>query len=193
MDSSTQQAVDARALLDAAYQKRGKKADETATINDWHNKIGLGTFDRGALQAMIVNRGGLFSKLEVDAAQIEMQGRKSAAIFSADPTGLQKAAAAKASIDFLDAGGDDEKASFAWAEERASAQIDYKAATKSSSSKAADVTSSNSIVKLLVAAREEATVAGKSAADYISMPSYQKAVDLSQLINRSRSSVSWTL
>ena len=84
-ESFTQVVLDARAALNAGYQKLGKTGDNTTNYDQWENVVGMKNMDRRTLYAISSNQGGLFSQDEMDAANGQMAVQESNAMTAADP------------------------------------------------------------------------------------------------------------
>ncbi|MGF1619900.1 MAG: hypothetical protein ACFCUR_04730 [Rhodomicrobiaceae bacterium] len=93
-------ALDARAALNAGYEKLGKVANDQTTASEWFDTVGLANLDRRTLYAIASNQGGMFSETEISAAQSTMADRHSQAIHG---FGKSTADIFKASVDYLDA------------------------------------------------------------------------------------------
>lgn len=123
-------AKDARASLDAAYEKIGRTTDMYTTDAEW--KTAIAGLDRRSLYAIASNQGGQFSEIEQGAAKTSMSKQVDTAMGLDNPVAAanQTSAMSKAEIQFLEGVSDEEKTSFDWAKRRASAQFGYEVLSK---------------------------------------------------------------
>ncbi|PPQ32539.1 hypothetical protein CCR94_04965 [Rhodoblastus sphagnicola] len=191
--SFAQVALDARATLDAGYQKLGKTADYETTGQQWSDTLGLNNLDRRTLYAISSDQGGMFSKVEVDAAQFFMSKQEGDVITAADPLHTNPSAAYKAATDFLDSASSEEKSSLGWAQARGTAQAGYLLTMKNAGRAAANVDTGNPIVNLFANSYAELAATKSASLDPRDMPSWQKAVDLWALQSDETPSISWTV
>src|SRR5262245_40288443 len=143
-------AKDARATLDAGYRTLGKTGDVYTTGEEW--KVAFGGTGRRSLYAVASNEGGQVSKEEQGAAQYLMAQQQGAAMgLDADAIRFQDdpAAGYKAGIAFLDGVSDEEKASFAWAVQRAASQYAYEVLMRRDGKEPEVLDSTNPVVKMI--------------------------------------------
>jgi hypothetical protein len=176
--SFAQVALDARAAINAGYQKLETVGNTKTTAHDWKNTVGFGDLDRRSLYAIASNQGGLFSDQEINQAEMEMANRISDVLLAANPLNQDPAAGYKAVIDYLDAGSSEELVSIDWAQERASAQWGYQTIMRLEGRPAEDVETDNLFVKLFVAAYDELAATNDGSQDVRNMPSWRRALEL---------------
>ncbi|MBB4200744.1 hypothetical protein CCR94_12670 [Rhodoblastus sphagnicola] len=191
--SFAQVTLDARAALDAGYQKLGKTADYETTGAQWSDTLGLKSLDRRTLYAISSNQGGMFSQVEMDAAKIFMEKQEGDVITAADPLHTNPSAAYKAATDFLDSVSSEEKSSLEWAQERGTAQAGYLLTMKNAGRAAANVDTGNPIVNLFAKSYAELAATKNASLDPRNMPSWQQAVDLWTFQAEETPSISWTV
>lgn len=168
-------ANNARATLDAGYQKLGKAPDIYTNYDDW--KTAFGGMDRRSLYAVASNEGGQFSKMEQDTAHELMSDQEAAAMgltngtFQSDP-----AAGFKAGVAFLDSVSPEEKAgSFEWAEQRAAVQYGYESAMRQKGEEPENLDSDSSVVKMLKGAMDALRSLNDASKTLEDMPQYKQA------------------
>jgi hypothetical protein len=176
----TQVAQNGRALLDAGYEKLGKKADFETSGKQWQEVVGLNAeTDRRTLFAIASNEGGQFSPVERDAARHFMAEQQSAAMFG--PLGAANqdfGTMFKDNIDFLDSVSPEEKASLDWMASRGAAQWSYEQRMRDEGRAAENVSTGNPYVELFRSSYDELAATGSVARDPRDMPSYMKALEL---------------
>jgi hypothetical protein len=192
-ESFTQVVLDARATLNAGYQKLGKTGDDTTNIDQWENVAGLKNMDRRTLYAISSNQGGLFSQAEIDAAGTEMAIRESNAMTAADPLHQNPAAAYKAGVDYLDQASPEEKASLKWAEDRGSAQAGYLLCMQDAGRTPENVSTGNPVVDLFAKAHFQLSKSKNPSLSPQDMPAYKQAIQLWSQLNEEGHTLSLTL
>ena len=192
-ESFTQVVLDARATLNAGYQKLGKTGDDTTNFDQWENVVGLKNMDRRTLYAISSNQGGLFSQAEIDAAGTEMAIRESNAMTAADPLHQNPAAAFKAGVDYLDQASPEEKASLKWAEERGSAQAGYLLCMQDAGRTPENVSTGNPVVDLFAKAHFQLSKSKNPSLSPQDMPAYKQAIQLWSQLNEEGHTLSLTL
>jgi hypothetical protein len=192
-ESFTQVVLDARAALNAGYQKLGKTGDDTTNYDQWENVVGLKDMDRRTLYAISSNQGGLFSQAEIDAAGCVMTIRESDAMTAADPLHQNPAAAFKAAIDDLDQGSPEEKASLKWARDRGCAQSAYLTRMQEEGRMPENVSTGNPVVDLFATAYYQLSDTNNLSANVQDMPAYKQATQLWSLLNEEGQTLSLTL
>jgi hypothetical protein len=168
-------ANNARATLDAGYQKLGKAPDIYTNYDDW--KSAFGGMDRRSLYAVASNEGGQFSKMEQDTAHEFMSDQQAAAMgltngtFQSDP-----AAGYKAGVAFLDSVSPEEKAgSFEWAQQRAAGQYGYESAMRQKGEEPETLDSDSPVVKMLKGAMDALRSLNDASKKLEDMPQYKQA------------------
>ena len=160
----------AREKIDAGYTKLGVTGTTRTTADEW-DAIGFPDFDRQMLYAVTSNEGGIFTDVEVNAAKNEVANRISDIINTTDPLHQNPVAVNRAIIEFYDAASDDEKASFDWAVNRASAQKSYEL-----SGGTENVSTGNQLVDTLMQAWDQVIARNGNSNDFASMPAYRDAL-----------------
>lgn len=182
--------MDARAALDAGYERLGKKGDDRTTWPEWKNVVGLKDLDRRTIYAIASNQGGIFSKDEVIAAQFTLSKRQSEAMMAADPTGKDIAPRYRAAISYHDSASPEEKASLEWALGRASAQKAYQDRMRAEGPVPDDVGTANPLVELFIRAMDELEATLLATYDLDTrlwdMPSYKSAMEYWEYAEKSR-------
>ena len=192
-ESFTQVVLDARATLNAGYQKLGKTGDDTTNFDQWENVVGLKNMDRRTLYAISSNQGGLFSQAEIDAAGGEMAIRESSAMTAADPLHQNPAAAFKAAADYLDQASPEEKTSLKWAEDRGSAQAGYLLCMQDAGRTPENVSTGNPVVDLFAKAHFQLSKSKNPSLSPQDMPAYKQAIQLWSQLNEEGHTLSLTL
>jgi hypothetical protein len=192
-ESFTQVVLDARATLNAGYQKLGKTGDDTTNFDQWENVVGLKNMDRRTLYAISSNQGGLFSQAEIDAAGGEMAVRESNAMTAADPLRQNPAAAFKAAADYLDQASPEEKTSLKWAEDRGSAQAGYLLCMQDAGRTPENVSTGNPVVDLFAKAHFQLSKSKNPSLSPQDMPAYKQAIQLWSQLNEEGHTLSLTL
>ncbi|KJE33993.1 hypothetical protein UF64_16265 [Thalassospira sp. HJ] len=160
-------AANARAKIDAGYAKLGITGTSRTTADEW-DEVGFPEFDRQMLYAVQSNEGGLFSDMEVLAAENEVANRISD-IVNANPQNPTRAY--REIVDFYDSASADEKASFEWAVSRASYQKAYIL-----SGGTEDVSTDNPLVDKLTQAWDQVIARNGNSHDFPNMPAYRDAL-----------------
>ena len=167
-------ARNARTTVDADYAKLGMTTgDIYTTFSRWQTIFG--TLDRRSLYAIASNAGTQFTAVERDAAKSFMTSQESAAMGIADGMPRDPTAAFKAAIDFLDGVSPEEKASFDWAKERASAQFNYELSMQRDGGVPDKVDSENPIVKMILSGLNALKALGDPSRQLEDMPQYRQA------------------
>ena len=192
-ESFTQVVLDARAALNAGYQKLGKTGDNTTNYDQWENVVGMKNMDRRTLYAISSNQGGLFSQAEIDAAGTEMAVRESNAATAADPLHQNPAAAFKAGVDYLDQASPEEKASLKWAEDRGSAQAGYLLCMQDAGRTPENVSTGNPVVDLFAKSYSQLSETNNLSLSPQDMPAYKQATQLWSQLNEEGHTLSLTL
>jgi hypothetical protein len=179
-------AKNARATLDAGYRKLAKTGDVYTTAEEW--KTAFGGMGRRSLYAVASNAGGQFDKEEQGAAQYLMAQQQGAAMgldFGGIQFQIDPAAGYRSGIEFLDSVSEEEKASFAWAVQRAASQYAYEVLTLRDGEEPEILDSSNPIVKMIKGALEALAATDDPSKVLEDMPQYEQA----ELLHASRESV----
>lgn len=178
-------ATDARASLDAGYQKTGKTGDIYTSDAEW--KTVLGGLDRRSLYAISSNQGGQFSQAEIDAAEYTMNKQEEAAMGLDTPAGIadivgnnKYAESFKSGIQFLDGVSDEEKSSLRWAKRRAVAQDSYEVQSRRQGQEPENFDTDNPVVKLIKGSIDRLRQLGNPANQLEDMPQYKQAVQLTE-------------
>ncbi|MCG5238714.1 hypothetical protein ACIU1J_23315 [Azospirillum doebereinerae] len=173
-------AKDARASLDAAYEKIGRTTDMYTTDAEW--KTSIAGLDRRALYAIASNQGGQFNEIEQGAAKTSMSKQVDTAMGLDNPAAAanQTSAMSKAEIQFLEGVSDEEKTSFDWAKRRASAQFGYEILSKRDGQEPENLDSDNPIVKLIKGGLDRLRQTDDSSQQLEDTPQYKQAVQLSE-------------
>ncbi|BAI75868.1 hypothetical protein AZL_d00420 (plasmid) [Azospirillum sp. B510] len=174
-------AKDARAALDAGYQKLGKTGDIYTSFNDWQSV--LGGLDRRSLHAIASNEGGQFNESERVGAQNVMDKQLN------DAMGLDQATAAAGKLTsdmflkgvrFMDGVSDEEKTSMFWAEKRAGLQFSYEGRSRQEGKEPENVDSESPLAKLIKGGLENLRRTGDPSRQLKDTPEYRQAVQLSE-------------
>lgn len=181
-------AKDARASLDAAFQKMGRTADTHTTDAEW--KTAVSGLDRRSLYAVASNQGGQFNQMEQDLAKYTMSKQVDTAMGLDDPVAAANATSSmsKAEIQFLDGVSDEEKTSFDWAKRRASAQFGYEMLSKREGKEPENLDSENPIVKLIKGGLDRLKQLDNPANQLEDTPQYKQAVQLSEQLKAANAS-----
>ncbi len=173
-------AKDARASLDAAFEKMGRTADNRTTDAEW--KTAVSGLDRRSLYAIASNQGGQFNELEQGLAKTTMSKQVDTAMGLDNPVAAanQTSAMSKAEIQFLEGVSDEEKTSFDWAKRRASAQFGYEILSKREGQEPENLDSENPIVKLIKGGLDRLRQTDDSSQQLEDTPQYKQAVQLSE-------------
>jgi hypothetical protein len=168
-------ANNARARLDAGYQKLGKTPDIYTHYDDW--KSAFGGMDRRSLYAVASDEGGQFSKMEQGVAHGFMSDQQAAAMgltngtFQSDP-----AAGYKAGVAFFDSVSPEEKAgSFEWAQQRAAMQYGYESAMRQKGEEPENIDSDSPVVKMLKGAMDALRSLNDASKKLEDMPQHKQA------------------
>lgn len=186
-------ALDARAALDAGYQRLGRTADFETPGAQLSDVVGYKDLDRRTLYAIASNQSGIFSQQEMDVARFFMGKQIEAVSVAADPTRTNPAAIYKATIDFLDNVSPEEKASLDWAQARGANQWGYEHHMRARGLVPENVNTGNPYVELFRRAYDELAATGDASQDVRNMPSFLKGVELWHLHNDDREPFSFTL
>ncbi|MBY6264172.1 hypothetical protein EI613_19935 [Azospirillum sp. 412522] len=183
-------AKDARASLDAAFEKMGRTADNRTTDAEW--KTAVAGLDRRSLYAIASNQGGQFNELEQGLAKTTMSKQVDTAMGLDNPVAAanQTSAMSKAEIQFLDGVSDEEKTSFDWAKRRASAQFGYEVFSTREGQEPENLDSENPIVKLIKGGLDRLKQTGDSSQQLEDTPQYKQAVQLSEQLKAANASSS---
>jgi len=192
-ESFTQVVLDARAALNAGYQKLGKTGDNTTNYDQWENVVGMKNMDRRTLYAISSNQGGLFSQDEMDAANGQMAVQESNAMTAADPLHQNPEAAYKAAIDYLDQGSPEEKTSLKWAEDRGTAQAGYLLSMQDEGRTPENVSTGNPVVDLFAKSYSQLSETNNLSLSPQDMPAYKQATQLWSQLNEEGHTLSLTL
>ncbi|MBP2232585.1 hypothetical protein J2847_005916 [Azospirillum agricola] len=181
-------AKDARASLDAAYEKIGRATDMYTTDAEW--KTAIAGLDRRSLYAIASNQGGQFSEIEQGAAKTSMSKQVDTAMGLDDPVAAANltSAMSKAEIQFLEGVSDEEKTSFDWAKRRASAQFGYEILSKREGQEPENLDSENPIVKLIKGGLDRLRQTGDPSQQLEDTPQYKQAVQLSEQLKAASAS-----
>ncbi len=173
-------AKDARAALDAGYQKLGKTGDIHTSFKDWQSL--LGGLDRRSLYAIASNEGGQFNESERIGAENLMDKELTNAM-GVDQT---IAAAGKITSDmflkgvrFMDGVSDEEKTSMFWAEKRAGLQFSYEGRSRQEGKEPENVDSESPLAKLIKGGLENLRRTGDPSRQLADTPEYRQAAQLS--------------
>ena len=179
-------AKDARASIDAGYQKSGKTGDIYSTDAEW--KTAFNGLDRRSLYAVASNEGGQFSEAEQMSAQYFMNKQVEQAIGLDHPANAMNPTAAmqKAGIQFLDSVSDEEKTSITWARQRAAVQGAYEVLSRQEGKEPDDVDSDSPLVKLIRGGLEDLRRGGNPANQLEDTPEYKQAVQLAEQMKAAR-------
>lgn len=181
---------EARKIMDEGRVNLGKAADFYIRREEM-DKAGFSLLDRRQLYAVMANIGGLFSDVEQGIAGAEM-GQRNQEIWKVDPTG-HSSRFIKAEIDFLEDAGPEEKASFAWAKQRAGAQWVYEKRVKSEGGTVEEFQHGNSLVHILLQAWRELSKSEGTGKTFEDMPAYIEAQQLFGFQEPENSVIDWTL
>src|SRR5262249_23599373 len=140
----------------------------------------FGNMDRRSLYAVASNAGGQFTADEQGAARFFMARQESVAMGIADGMPRDPTAAFKAAIDFLDGFSPEDKASFDWAKERASAQFNYELSMQRDGQVPDKVDSENPIVKMILSGLNALKALGDPSRQLEDTPEYKQAQQLFQ-------------
>ncbi len=186
-------AKDARASLDAAFEKMGRTADNHTTDAEW--KTAVTGLDRRSLYAIASNQGGQFNENEQELAKYTMSKQVESAMGLDSPSGVadivgnnKYASAFKAEVDFLDTVGDEEKSSFDWAKRRAAAQDGYEVQSRRQGQEPENVDTDNPVVKLIKGGLDRLKQLGNPANQLEDMPEYKQAMQLSEQLKAANAS-----
>ncbi len=173
-------AKDARAVIDAGYEKIGKTNDMHTTEAEW--KTVMGGLDRRSLYAIASNQGGQFSEVEQGAAEYTMNKQLDVAFGFDNPanTAHPTAAMSKAGIKFLDGVSDEEKSSLNWAKQRAATQFTYEVQSKQEGQEPENLDSDSPLVKLIKGGLDRLRQTDDSSQQLEDTPQYKQAVQLSE-------------
>lgn len=179
-------AKDARASMDAGYQKLGKTGDIYSTEADWNTAFsGL---DRRSLYAVASNEGGQFSQAEQWGAQYFMDKQVNTAMGVDNPAVAANPTSSNflAGIRFLDSVSDEEKTSMTWAEKRAGLQFSYEVRSEREGKAAEDVESDSPLVKLIKGGLDNLRRTDNPANQLQDTPEYKQAVQLAEQMKAAR-------
>lgn len=140
-------AKNARAVIDAGYEKTGTSSSIHTQGSDWIEI--MGGLDRRSLYAIASNEGGHFTQMEQEAAHYFMAEQQAQAMKAADPNGTDPTSAYKAAIQFLDNVSPEEKSSFAWAKSRAIVEVGYEGLSRRDGKEDKSLSSDHPLVKML--------------------------------------------
>lgn len=170
-------AKDARASLDATYQKLGRDGD---IYTDWRPIFQ--DMDRRSLYAVASNQGGQFNPLEQDMAKSAMGKQVEVAMGLDNPVNAANPTAgmSKAGITFLDGVSDEEKASFDWAKQRAATQFTYEVQSKQEGQEPENLDSDSPLVKLLKGGIDRLKQMDDPSQQLEDTPEYKRATQLSE-------------
>lgn len=185
-------ARDARAALDAGYEKIGKEPHpvNSLTGKEWDD-TGLADLDRRTVFAIASNEGGQFSKWEVSAAKSEMSHRNGKAIKAVNPhlgSHSDSANGYKASVAWMDAAGPEERATLEWAHARASAQKGYEYLMEDMGKVPDNLDNGDPVVRLFMRSWDEIF---SPADDRTKTPSFLAAVELWTSQSKNATRPSW--
>lgn len=174
-------AKDARASLDAGYQKIGKTTgDIRTTFNEW--KTAFGELDRRSLYAIASNEGDHFSDVERSAAQSIMDDQVNTAMGFDNPANAAHptAAMSRSEVRFLDGVSDEEKASLGWAKRRAAAQFSYESLSSQEGQTPEKLDSDNPLVKLIKGGLDRLKQMDDPSQKLEDTPQYKQAIQLAE-------------
>lgn len=140
-------AKNARAALDAGYEKTGATSSIHTQGSDW--KEIMGGLDRRSLYAIASNEGGQFSQVEQDTARYFMAEQQSSAMKNGNPGGNDFVSGYKSVIHFLESVSTEEKSSIEWAKDRAVVQVNYEMLSRKEGTEDKSLDSDNPFVKMI--------------------------------------------
>ncbi len=183
-------AKEARASLDAAFEKMGRTADNHTTDAEW--KTAVTGLDRRSLYAIASNQGGQFNENEQSLAKYTMANEVNKAMGLDDPVvaANPNSSMRKAEINFLEGVSDEEKTSFDWAKRRAGAQFSYEILSQQEGQEPESLDSENPIVKLIKGGLDRLRQTDDSSQQLEDTPQYKQAVQLSEQLKAANASSS---
>jgi hypothetical protein len=187
-------AADARAALDAGYEKLGETGTIHTTNEQWRKTVGLDDLDRRSLYAIASNEGGLFSEAESGAARIEMSRRAAEVMMKGVlPGGAPNSANYKSVLDYYDQASAEEKESFEWAEARASAEFLYETRIQREGGTAEQVGSNSDVSSLIVEGWRQLAATDDSSKRIEDMSAFRLALEHWSEEFGSRDRIDWTM